>query len=230
MLLRKSTRRPLASVRWPSSNIWSSILKTSGWAFSTSSRSIKQYDLRLTASVNWPPSSKPTYPGGAPTSLETANFSINSDMSSLIRDSSLPNIYSARALASSVLPTPVGPRKIKLPMGCLGSFRPARARLTALAIILIASSWPIIRSCSTFSMLSSRLVSSLAICTTGMPVHMLTTSAMSSAVTSGFSCSCSACHSSSSFFLSSSALSSCCLSSAAWSYCWVARAASLSLR
>ena len=37
IVLRKSTRRPLASVRWPSSRIWSRMLKTSGWAFSISS-------------------------------------------------------------------------------------------------------------------------------------------------------------------------------------------------
>ena len=33
--------------------------------------------------------------------------------------------YSARERASSVLPTPVGPRKMKLPMGRLGSLSPA---------------------------------------------------------------------------------------------------------
>jgi hypothetical protein len=45
-----------------------------------------------------------------------------------------PNIDSANARASSVLPTPVGPKKMKLPIGRLGSFRPARARRTALLI------------------------------------------------------------------------------------------------
>ena len=38
---------------------------------------------------------------------------------------------SASARASSVLPTPVGPRKMKEPMGRLGSCRPARERRTA---------------------------------------------------------------------------------------------------
>ena len=37
MQLRKSTRRPLASDRCPSSRIWRRMLKTSGCAFSTSS-------------------------------------------------------------------------------------------------------------------------------------------------------------------------------------------------
>ena len=41
--------------------------------------------------------------------------------------------------------TPVGPRKIKEPMGCLGSFSPARARRMARLTALTASSWPITR-------------------------------------------------------------------------------------
>ncbi len=41
------------------------------------------------------------------------------------------NRNSASALASSVLPTPVGPRKRKEPVGRLGSATPARARRTA---------------------------------------------------------------------------------------------------
>jgi hypothetical protein len=38
--LRKSTVRPCPSVSLPSSSTWSSTLKTSGWAFSTSSNRI----------------------------------------------------------------------------------------------------------------------------------------------------------------------------------------------
>ena len=49
---------------------------------------------------------------------------MNSLMSILMSASSLPNMNSARALASSVLPTPVGPRKMNEPMGRLGSFEP----------------------------------------------------------------------------------------------------------
>ena len=41
---------------------------------------------------------------------------------------------SAKALHSSVLPTPVGPRKIKEPMGRFGSFKPTRPRRMALAM------------------------------------------------------------------------------------------------
>ena len=47
-----------------------------------------------------------------------------------IADSS-SNRKAASALVSSVLPTPVGPRKMNEPMGRLGSCSPARARLTA---------------------------------------------------------------------------------------------------
>ena len=57
---------------------------------------------------------------------------MNSLMSILMSASSLPNMNSASALASSVLPTPVGPRKMNEPMGRLGSLSPARARRTAL--------------------------------------------------------------------------------------------------
>ena len=50
---------------------------------------------------------------------------------------------SASARASSVLPTPVGPRKRNEPIGRLGSARPARERRIAPATASIASSWPI---------------------------------------------------------------------------------------
>ena len=43
---------------------------------------------------------------------------------------------SASARASSVLPTPVGPRKMKLPDGRFGSDSPARARRMAFATAL----------------------------------------------------------------------------------------------
>lgn len=66
-------------------------------------------------------------------------FSINSDISTLIMLSSEPNIASAKALASSVLPTPVGPQKMKLPIGLFGAFKPTLARLIALEIATIAS-------------------------------------------------------------------------------------------
>ena len=53
----KSTTRPWPSVSRPSSSTCSSVLKMSGWAFSTSSKSTTENGLRRTFSVSWPPSS-----------------------------------------------------------------------------------------------------------------------------------------------------------------------------
>ena len=108
---------------------------------------------------------------------------MNSLMSILISASSLPNMNSASALASSVFPTPVGPRKMNEPIGRFGSLSPARARRTAFETIPIASSWPMTRPWSASSMWSSRSDSSWAIRVTGMPVHIATTWAISSSST-----------------------------------------------
>ena len=93
------------------------------------------------------------------------------------------NRKSARDLASSVLPTPVGPRNRNEPVGRLGSETPARARRIASDTVSTAFFWPMSRlpmcssACSSFSRSpSSRRPA-------GMPVHDDTTSAMSSAVT-----------------------------------------------
>ncbi len=64
-----------------------------------------------------------------------------SDMSICTSAFSSPNMNLASCLASSVLPTPVGPAKMKLPIGRFGSFRPARLLRTALAMALMASCW-----------------------------------------------------------------------------------------
>ena len=48
----KSTVRPWASVSRPSSRIWRRVLKTSGCAFSISSKSTTEKGLRRTASVS----------------------------------------------------------------------------------------------------------------------------------------------------------------------------------
>ena len=48
-------------------------------------------------------------------SLDTVCFSMYSDMSMRTMFASSSNRYSASARASSVLPTPVGPRNMKLP-------------------------------------------------------------------------------------------------------------------
>ena len=94
------------------------------------------------------------------------------------------NRKSARALASSVLPTPVGPRNRKDPVGRLGSLMPARARRTASDTAVTAFCWPISRLPSSSSMCSSFWLSPCSIRPAGMPVQAEMTSAMSSAVTS----------------------------------------------
>ena len=65
------------------------------------------------------------------------------------------NMNSASARASSVLPTPVGPRKRNVPIGRSGSCRPARERRRALDTASTASSWPMTRSCRRSSMWTS---------------------------------------------------------------------------
>ena len=59
---------------------------------------------------------------------ETLCFSMYSDISMRTRASSVSKRLRAKAFANSVLPTPVGPRKIKLAVGRLGSDKPARER------------------------------------------------------------------------------------------------------
>ena len=79
----KSTVLPSESVILPSSNTCNKMLNTSGCAFSISSKRTTEYGFLLTASVSWPPSSYPTYPGGATTNLDTENFYIYSVISIL---------------------------------------------------------------------------------------------------------------------------------------------------
>ena len=81
------------------------------------------------------------------------------------------NMNSASARASSVLPTPVGPRNRKVPIGRSGSCRPARERRRALATAATASSWPTTRWCRRSSMWMSFSTSPSSRRETGMPVH-----------------------------------------------------------
>src|SRR5206468_372139 len=80
-------------------------------------------------------------PGGEPMILLTDCFSMYSDMSKRIRLRSLPKRKAARLRATSVFPTPVGPRNMKEPTGRFGFLRPARVRRMARATALIALSW-----------------------------------------------------------------------------------------
>src|SRR6267378_2086776 len=93
-------------------------------------------------------------------SFETECFSMNSDMSKRTSDFSEPNKNSASRRATSVLPTPVGPRKKKQPTGRRGDFSPARLRRIARASAVMALSWLITRLCSSGSMRSSFCCSS----------------------------------------------------------------------
>ena len=110
-------------------------------------------------------------------------FSIYSLISKRSMALSSPKSSWAKALASSVLPTPVGPRKRKEPTGRFLSLKPARARRIALLTACTASFCPmtrLVRRASSSSSLALSLSVSLA---SGMPVQEATTSATSSAVT-----------------------------------------------
>jgi hypothetical protein len=75
-----------------------------------------------------------------------------SDMSMRTIASSSPNRNSASVRASSVFPTPEGPRKMNEPVGRFGSFRPARERRMALETAWMAASCPMTRLWSSSSM------------------------------------------------------------------------------
>ena len=116
-------------------------------------------------------------------SRATACFSMYSLMSMRTMLFSSSKSACANAFASSVLPTPVGPRNRKLPMGFVGSFRPARVRRIASATAVTASSCPMTRSCRISSRWSSFSRSPSISFATGMPVHRATMRAISSSVT-----------------------------------------------
>ena len=69
--------------------------------------------------------------------------------------SSLSNKFLARVFASSVLPTPVGPKNINEPIGLFSSLSPALALITALATAVVASSCPITLSLNSSSSLNN---------------------------------------------------------------------------
>ena len=118
--------------------------------------------------------------------MDTLCFSMYSDISTRIKELSVPNMASARALESSVFPTPVGPRNKKEPMGRPGSFRPTRPRRMALDTAVTASSWPTTRSWRMDSRFLRRSDSSSASFLTGILVQPETTSATSFSSTVSF--------------------------------------------
>ena len=104
-------------------------------------------------------------------------------MSTRISASSSSNRNSASALASSVLPTPVGPAKMNEPAGRFGSLRPTRVRRIERDSAETASSWPMMRLCSSDSMPSSFFDSAWVSLNTGMPVVEEITWAITSSFT-----------------------------------------------
>ena len=147
-------------------------------------------------------------------------FSWYSDISILISASSAPKISLASCLAKWVLPTPVEPKKIKEPIGRLGSLIPTRFLRIAFAIFSTANSWPMTEVFRLSSRFNNDSLSSLFSLLTGILVIVATTLYTISSVIglrvisfcfSNFS------FSSSNFFKIFFSLS---LSSAAFSYCW----------
>jgi hypothetical protein len=102
-------------------------LKTSGCAFSTSSKRITAYGFLLTASVSCHHSSYQTYPAGAQMSFATLCFSIYSDISILMSAFSSSKSAAANAFEASVFHTHVGHKNRNEPIGLLGSFSHALA-------------------------------------------------------------------------------------------------------
>ncbi len=143
--------------------------------------------------------------------------------------SSLPNMAWASALANSVFPTPVGPKKTKLPIGRLGFFSPARALLTARATALTASSWPTTLLCRISSRFTSRSLSSSASLLTGIPVQLETIAAISSSPTVPISRLRLLAHSLRSLSICSFSFCSSSRNWAAFSYSWALIASSFSL-
>ena len=153
-----------------------------------------------------------------------------SDMSTWIIASSSPKRNSASVRASSVFPTPEGPRKMNEPVGRFGSLIPARARRIAFETATIAASWPMTRLWSSSSMRTSFCDSASVSLKTGIPVHIETMSAISSSPISGCSSSASLRQRSSSSFFFCESLRSLSRSDAAFSNSCASIAASLSER
>ena len=95
---------------------------------------------------------------------------MNSDISRRIRASGVLNRSAASCFTSSVLPTPVGPTKMKLTGLCLGEM-PTRFRRTAAATASTAWSWPLMWLLSRSSSWLRRWNSCSRILAAGILVH-----------------------------------------------------------
>ena len=135
----KVYRSSLGSVIRPSSRTCNRTLNTSGCAFSTSSKRTTEYGFLRTASV----AVRPRHIRRIPEALRsdgTRNISpYTHSYQRTILDSSSKRL-AARAFASSVLPTPVGPKNRNEPIGLLGSLIPALERMMASVTFVTPSS------------------------------------------------------------------------------------------
>ena len=131
-VLRKSTVRPWPSVSRPSSMICSSTLSTSGCAFSISSNRI---DAVRPAPHRFGETAALVVADVAGRRADQARHRVPLAGTPTCRcGPSRPRRRTCTRpapCASSVLPTPVGPRKMKLPIGRFGSLSPLRARRMA---------------------------------------------------------------------------------------------------
>ena len=114
---------------------------------------------------------------------DTECFSIYSLISSRTILPSSSNRLAASVFASSVFPTPVGPRKRKEPIGLPGSLMPAFDRMIASVTRVTPSSCPMTRLCSSSSRCSVLLRSDSFNFATGIPVQREIIFAISSSLT-----------------------------------------------
>ena len=140
---RKSTTRPCVSVRRPSSKTCRKRSQICGDAFSNSSSSTTENGSLRTAAISGAPE-RSTFVSESRRSIELGVW--NSLMSMRTSREADPNMNSASAFASSVLPVPVGPTSSSTPSGRVGSLRPARAIEMRSTTPEIASPWPSTRS------------------------------------------------------------------------------------
>jgi len=116
-------------------------------------------------------------------SLDTEYFSMYSLISILTILFSSSKRLAASVFASSVLPTPVGPRNRNEPIGLPGSLIPALDLIIASVTFLTASSCPTTLLWSSFPRLRVLLRSLSLSLVTGIPVHFDTILPISSSVT-----------------------------------------------
>ena len=180
----KFTVRPWPSVSRPSSSTCRSTLKTSGCAFSISSRSTTRVGLAphrlgelpalLVADIAGRGADEPRH-----RVLLHVLGHVEADHVVLVVEERRGQRPRQLGLADAG-----GPEEEERADRALGSLMPARARITASATARTASSWPTTRWCSSSSRRRSFCISPSISFETGMPVHRETTSAMSSSSTS----------------------------------------------